>query len=219
MIALIPQFQRPKDLDEAELMKFFGKQGANNAIVAHARTCSFASITFSGIADVARFLSRVAHAYADEKGTLIARLLPKEPEMGTIPTLPALPAPNLSTRDSEGAELEPGNLMVNWSPLTLAVAYTVELRPTSGANSNWLSVDVTSKKLGSASNRFDFNCSSCVVNSFWAQTLRAWSCSRRFDKTRQCIEILAPKVRYCMVPQCETMPKAGEFLKVWECPE
>ena len=86
-----------EDLDEAELMKFFSKQGALVAIVAHARTSSFASITFPGTAEVSRFLSRVAHAYADETGTLIARLLPKQLEMEQMPTLPALPAPNLST--------------------------------------------------------------------------------------------------------------------------
>eukprot|EP00435_Cladocopium_sp_Y103_P043381 s365_g12.t1 len=157
----------PSDLDEHELMKFFGKQGANIAIVAHARTSSFASITFPGTPEVARFLSRVAHAYADEKGTLIARLTPKELEMEQMPTLPALPAPNLST-SSSGEDLEPGNLMVTWSPLVLAVGYTVELRPVTASGSSgssWLSVDVTSKKLGSSSNRFDFNCSSCVVNS------------------------------------------------------
>lgn len=57
--------------------------------------------------------------------------------------------------------------MVTWSPLVLAVGYTVELRPVNvGSSSSWLSVDVTSKKLGCSSNRFDFNCSSCVVNSF-----------------------------------------------------
>lgn len=87
----------PEDLDEAELLKFFSKQGANTAIVAHARTSSFASITFPGTPEVARFLSRVAHAYADEKGTLIARLMPKKLDMEQMPTLPALPAPNLST--------------------------------------------------------------------------------------------------------------------------
>ena len=84
------------------------------AIVAHARTSSFASVTFPGTPEVARFLSRIAHAYADEKGTLIARLLPKEARMDEIPTLPALPAPNLTTTNSTGEELESGNLMVFW---------------------------------------------------------------------------------------------------------
>eukprot|EP00438_Fugacium_kawagutii_P014100 Skav211549 [mRNA] locus=scaffold871:198123:207855:- [translate_table: standard] len=86
------------DLEESELMKFFSKQGALNAIVAHAKNASFASVTFPGTCEVSRFLSRVAHAYADEKGTLIARLLPKEPSMESTATLPALPAPNLSTK-------------------------------------------------------------------------------------------------------------------------
>ena len=160
-----------EDLDEVELMKFFSKQGATTAIVAHARTSSFASVTFPGTPEVARFLSRIAHAYADEKGTLIARLLPKEAKMDEIPTLPALPAPNLTTTNSAGEELESGNLMVFWSPLVLAVAYTVELRPVGSANTPWSSVDVTSKKLGAVSNRFDSNCSSCVVNSHLAPVL------------------------------------------------
>jgi hypothetical protein len=99
VIFRLPESPRvgPEDLDEAELLKFFSKQGANTAIVAHARTSSFASITFPGTPEVARFLSRVAHAYADEKGTLIARLMPKKLDMEQMPTLPALPAPNLST--------------------------------------------------------------------------------------------------------------------------
>lgn len=154
----------PPDLDEAELMKFFSKQGANSAIVAHARSSSFASVTFSSTADVSRFLSRVAHAYADDKGTLIARLLPKEPKMEEIPTLPALPAPTLSTDECT----EAGSLVVRWSPLVLALSYTVELRPV-GTNSSWSSVDVTSKKLGAAS-RFDSNCSECVVKSLQSTT-------------------------------------------------
>lgn len=72
-----------------------------------------------------------------------------------------------------GEDLDPGNLMVTWSPLVLAVGYTVELRPVNvgSSSSSWLSVDVTSKKLGCSSNRFDFNCSSCVVNSFLSQSL------------------------------------------------
>ena len=154
----------PADLDEAELMKFFSKQGASSAIVAHARSSSFASVTFSSTQDVSRFLSRVAHAYADDKGTLIARLLPKEPKMEEIPTLPALPAPTLSTDECT----EAGSLMVRWSPLVLALSYTVELRPV-GTNSSWSSVDVTSKKLGAAS-RFDSNCSECVVKSLQTST-------------------------------------------------
>ena len=165
LVSLFTHVISLEDLDEAELMKFFSKQGATTAIVAHARTSSFASVTFPGTPEVARFLSRIAHAYADEKGTLIARLLPKEGRMDEIPTLPALPAPNLTTTNSAGEELESGNLMVFWSPLVLAVAYTVELRPVGSANTPWSSVDVTSKKLGAVSNRFDSNCSSCVVNS------------------------------------------------------
>ena len=149
----------PGDLDEAELMKFFSKQGASSAIVAHARTCSFASVSFSSFGEIAKFLARTAHAYADEKGTLIARLLPLEaPDMAT---LPALPAPSLTSNLPE--EAEPGSLMVYWSPLVLAVAYSVELR-VAGSTAPWSSVDVASKRLEVATtNRFDSNCSSCKV--------------------------------------------------------
>ena len=87
------------DLDEAELMRFFSKQGATGAIVAHARACSFASVSFASIADVARFLGRIAHAFADDRGTLVARLLPLDPKLDAIATLPALPAPQLSAKD------------------------------------------------------------------------------------------------------------------------
>ncbi|CAK9015179.1 unnamed protein product [Durusdinium trenchii] len=193
----------PSDLDETELMKFFSKQGANNAIVAHARDRSFASVTFSSIVDVARFLSRIAHAYADEKGTLIARLLSKTTSMEEIPTLPALPAPTLSTRDAD-AELEAGSLMVLWSPLVLAVGYTVELRPV-GSNSSWSSVDVTSKKLGAVSNRFDQSCSSCVVNSLQIST--AYEARISYFTNCQTISEASDPSKPCLPSQGNQDPK------------
>ncbi|CAE7747751.1 unnamed protein product, partial [Symbiodinium necroappetens] len=55
------------DVGEAELMRFFSKQGATKGIVAHARGCSFASITFPTCTDVATFVGRSAHAFADDK--------------------------------------------------------------------------------------------------------------------------------------------------------
>lgn len=160
----------PPDLDEAELMRFFSKQGATGTIVAHARACSFASVSFSGTADVARFLGRPAHAYADDKDTLIARLLPLAPGSEDAATLPALPSPTLSANPPEsGNELEPGSLLVTWSPLVLAVAYSVELRP-AGSAGKWATVDVASRRLGPSSNRFDSNCSSCRVTGLQLNT-------------------------------------------------
>lgn len=156
------------DLDEAELMRFFSKQGATGAIVAHARACSFASVSFASIADVARFLGRIAHAFADDRGTLVARLLPLDPKLDAIATLPALPAPQLSAKDSSGEDLEAGALLVLWSPLVLAVAYSVELRP-AGADGPWASVDVGSK-MGNNSHRFDSTTSSCKVTSLHLST-------------------------------------------------
>lgn len=144
----------PQDLEEAELMRFFSKQGATSTIVAHARACSFASVSFPSVIEVARFLGRVAHAFADDKETRIARLLSLDPTVD-VARLPALPAPSLTTGD------EAGSLLVSWSPLVLAVAYTVELRP-SGTGDPWSTVDASSR-LGNSSKRFGSDCSSCKV--------------------------------------------------------
>ncbi|CAE8664454.1 unnamed protein product [Polarella glacialis] len=154
----------PPDLDDTELMRFFSKQGASGTIVAHARACSFASVSFQATADVARLLGRTAHAFADDKDTLIARLLDLAPGTELTATLPALPAPALSAGGypNEADTLEPGSLLVVWSPLVLAVAYSAELRP-AGSNGPWAAVDVASNRLGASSNRFDSNCSSCKV--------------------------------------------------------
>mmetsp|Transcript_111432 Transcript_111432/g.279028 ORF Transcript_111432/g.279028 Transcript_111432/m.279028 type:complete len:895 (-) Transcript_111432:98-2782(-) len=145
----------PADLEEPELMRFFSKQGASQAIVARARTCSFASVSFPGTVEVARFLGRTAHAFADDKETRIARLLALAPSTDTA-RLPALPAPTLAAGE------ETGSLLVVWSPLVLAVAYAVELRP-AGVSGAWVTVDVASNRLGNSSNRFDSSCSSCKV--------------------------------------------------------
>eukprot|EP00931_Biecheleriopsis_adriatica_P087988 TRINITY_DN6238_c0_g1_i1.p1 TRINITY_DN6238_c0_g1~~TRINITY_DN6238_c0_g1_i1.p1 ORF type:complete len:901 (+),score=180.15 TRINITY_DN6238_c0_g1_i1:57-2759(+) len=158
----------PPDLDEGELMRFFSKQGASGTIVAHARACSFASVSFQSTADVSRFLGRTAHAFADDKDTLIARLLPLAPGSENAATLPALPSPTLST-SSKNEELEAGSLLVVWSPLVLAVAYSVELRP-AGSQGAWATVDVASRRLGTTSNRFDSNCSSCRVTGLQLNT-------------------------------------------------
>jgi len=145
----------PEDLDEPELMRFFSKQGASGTIVAHARGCSFASISFPSVVEVARFLGRTAHAFADEKETRIAKLVALDITRD-VPRLPALPAPALTLGE------EVGSLLVVWSPLVLAVAYAVELRPL-GGESPWATVDVSSNRLGGSTNRFDADCSSCKV--------------------------------------------------------
>lgn len=148
----------PADLEEAELMRFFSKQNASGVIVARARTCSFASVSFPGTVDVARFLGRTAHAFADEKDTRIARLCHLTPSADTA-RLPALPAPSLTA----GEEI--GSLLVVWSPLVLATAYSVELRPApyGGPPGGWVTVDVASNRLGDSNHRFDSTCSSCKV--------------------------------------------------------
>ncbi|CAL1160359.1 unnamed protein product, partial [Cladocopium goreaui] len=109
------------DVGEAELMRFFSKQGATKGIVAHARGCSFASITFPSAADIATFLGRDAHAFADDKETRIALLLNRVPmnshSCSEQARLPALPAPSL--RPGE----EPSAVIINWTPLQLAIGY------------------------------------------------------------------------------------------------
>lgn len=145
----------PADLEEAELMRFFSKQGASGTIVAHARACSFASVTFPSITEVARFLSRVFHAFPDEKETALARLIPLIPSRSTA-LLPALPAPSL------GQAEEANSLLVVWSPLVLAVAYKVELRP-SGTEGSWTAVESGNDSADGGNTRFDVNCSSCKV--------------------------------------------------------
>eukprot|EP00927_Polykrikos_kofoidii_P031974 TRINITY_DN27377_c0_g1_i3.p1 TRINITY_DN27377_c0_g1~~TRINITY_DN27377_c0_g1_i3.p1 ORF type:complete len:995 (+),score=204.10 TRINITY_DN27377_c0_g1_i3:303-3287(+) len=152
----------PADLGEAELMRFFSKQGACGAIVAHAKSRSFASVSFPTMLEVARFVGRTAHAFADEKETRIAKLLPLDTSADTA-RLPALPAPSLVAGEDRGS------LLVVWAPLVLAVGYSVELRP-AGADSPWACVEASSSRLGTApamgaaaSGRFSSDCSSCRV--------------------------------------------------------
>mmetsp|Transcript_41577 Transcript_41577/g.96816 ORF Transcript_41577/g.96816 Transcript_41577/m.96816 type:complete len:738 (+) Transcript_41577:47-2260(+) len=146
------------DVGEAELMRFFSKQGATKGIVAHARGCSFASITFPSCTDVATFLGRSAHAFADDKETRIALLLNRSPVRSPTAEearLPALPAPTI--RPGE----EPASIYVNWAPLQLALGYVVELRP-AGTKAEWAPVDVTGQ-LGTEQGHFAPSCSSCKV--------------------------------------------------------
>lgn len=185
----------PSDLEEAELMRFFSKQGATGTIVAHARACSFASVSFPSVVEVARFLGRTAHALSDDKDTLMAQLLPLAPGTDTA-LLPALPAPTLAPGEEAGA------LLVVWSPLVLAVAYTVELRP-AGVAGPWSTVEVASNNLGNGVNRFDSNCSSCKVAglnigaAYEARVSYFTECGTRSEASEPsqlCVAVQAPPV-------------------------
>jgi len=166
------------DVGEAELMRFFSKQGATKGIVAHARGCSFASITFPSSADIATFLGRDAHAFADDKETRIALLLNRSMHSHTDQArLPALPAPTL--RPAE----EPSAIIINWTPLQLAVGYVVEMRP-AGTKAEWSPVDVGR---GVEPGYFSQSCSSCKVSglrsgfAYEARVTYISSCSCRSE--------------------------------------
>uniref|UniRef100_A0A7S4QMZ8 RRM domain-containing protein n=1 Tax=Alexandrium monilatum TaxID=311494 RepID=A0A7S4QMZ8_9DINO len=149
----------PGDCDESELRRFFSKQGASDTIATRARGCGFASVSFPSMAEVAKFLSRTAHAFTDDKETQIATLHGRRtctrPHADT-PRLPALPAPSLLPGEINGT------LLVNWSPLVLAVGYSVELRPV-GMCANWQGVDGATGSLTTSASRFDKDRSSCKV--------------------------------------------------------
>eukprot|EP00435_Cladocopium_sp_Y103_P071256 s1226_g37.t1 len=169
------------DVGEAELMRFFSKQGATKGIVAHARGCSFASITFPSAADIATFLGRDAHAFADDKETRIALLLNRVPmnshSCSEQARLPALPAPSL--RPGE----EPSAVIINWTPLQLAIGYVVEMRP-AGSKADWSPVDVGGPV---EPGYFSQSCSSCKVSglrsgfAYEARVTYISSCSCRSE--------------------------------------
>ncbi|CAJ1454965.1 unnamed protein product [Effrenium voratum] len=149
------------DVTETELMRFFNKQGATKGLVAHARGCSFASIAFPSLRDVATFLGRSAHAFADDKETRIAMLLnraPTRPHTADQARLPAIPAPTISPGEDHGC------IHVGWAPLALAIGYVVEVRPVS-AKVEWSPVDVGGRLGASgAGGYFAPSCSSCKVS-------------------------------------------------------
>ncbi|CAJ1454963.1 unnamed protein product [Effrenium voratum] len=142
-------------------MRFFNKQGATKGLVAHARGCSFASIAFPSLRDVATFLGRSAHAFADDKETRIAMLLnraPTRPHTADQARLPAIPAPTISPGEDHGC------IHVGWAPLALAIGYVVEVRPVS-AKVEWSPVDVGGRLGASgAGGYFAPSCSSCKVS-------------------------------------------------------
>jgi len=206
----------PTDVGEQELMRFFSKQGATSAIVAHAKGCSFASITFPVAQEVATFLGRCAHAFADDKETRIATLHQHEPTNHSRvqeARLPALPAPKLVP----GGE-EPGSALVIWAPLPLAVGYVVELRP-AGLEAPWAAVNVAGR-LGSEGGRFDPACSSCKVSglregfSYEARVTYYSSCGCRAeasDASEPCAprgSAPAPMAPQVQAPAWQTWPEA-----------
>lgn len=141
----------PADVGEAELMRFFAKQGATKVIAAHARACSFASVDFPSMRELATFLGRNKHTFSDDKvkETHIAEL--QEQVHSCHPRLPALPAPTVSPGDGTGS------ILVEWTTLQLAAGYFVELRP-AGTAEEWALVDVDGSK------GFDVSTSCCKVN-------------------------------------------------------
>jgi len=151
----------PPDTDDAELMRFFSKHGALGAAIAHAKSGSFASVTFPSASEPTRFVARSVHTFADDKETRLARLEPRCHDGGSIcgagTRLPGLPAPMLSSG------IEPGMLVVTWSPVVLATGYSVDLRP-AGVQANWSTVDASNGQLGGdGGGRFGRDVSCCKV--------------------------------------------------------
>lgn len=158
----------PNDLEAPELMRLFSKLGASDCVVTcpdcdPAHISRFATISFSGPADVARMLARAAHTINAQGCTQLARLLPHRDE---VVALPALPVPALTVSDG-------GALLVQWQQVGLAAGYLVELRPR-GADAPWASVGVASGKLEDADNLppglLGPQCAACRVNCISGET-------------------------------------------------
>jgi len=176
----------PQDVDQSELMRFFSKHGATQVGVAVSRAGAFASVAFPGMSEVARFMARSKHTFADDKETRLARLLPRcacnapQGPNGAV-RLPGLPAPMIAPGN------EAGVLVVTWSPVVLATGYLVELRP-AGVQAQWSVVDASEGKLGGGEGgRFGRDCSSCKVSGlpsnvvFEARVTYATSCGCSSD--------------------------------------
>lgn len=151
----------PMAVGEQELMRFFSKQGASKAIVAHASGGSFASIVFPTNVDVCHFLSRSVHALADLKQNRTATIHDSRGSLSKSSSrslhearLPALPAPLLTPGG------EPSSILISWAPLQLAVTYVVEMRP-AGTKEVWATVDTGASE--NEGGHFGPDCSSCKV--------------------------------------------------------
>eukprot|EP00929_Paragymnodinium_shiwhaense_P013629 TRINITY_DN121470_c0_g1_i1.p1 TRINITY_DN121470_c0_g1~~TRINITY_DN121470_c0_g1_i1.p1 ORF type:complete len:850 (+),score=170.28 TRINITY_DN121470_c0_g1_i1:156-2705(+) len=190
----------PGDLQVPELMRLFGKLGATEAVVTHpdigGSMGGFASVSFGGPCDVGRFLARVAHTISEQlarkpgaapatadqqkrKGdTYLAHLGACRRPKRTVndasavvaaaaqcnwAPLPALPTPTLQV--AEGS-----SLLVNWSQVSLAAGYLIELRPV-GEDAAWSSVAANVGQLeGNEEEELPNgllgpNCTACRVNS------------------------------------------------------
>lgn len=166
----------PRDLAAPELMRLFLKLGASEAKVTHPSGDpadkenpfdGFASVVFASSVDVARFLVRAAHTINGAAGsTVLARLGPvRRRPRGTAGAglLPAMPQPTASL-------VEEGSLIARWSQVSLAVGYSVELRPCV-EDSVWASVDVAAGSLEDAKDGtlpeglLGPHCSACRVDS------------------------------------------------------
>lgn len=158
----------PSDMDVPELMRFFSKIGATEAVVAHPDSRSagvtgslgFASVTFAGPADVARLLARVAHTISEQGATQLARLGPCRAghDRGTLPAL-SMPALSMA---------EGGALLAQWSQVSLAAGYLVEFRPAGGGT--WSAVAAAAGRLDDPTGSLPPGllgpqCSACKVNS------------------------------------------------------
>jgi cold shock CspA family protein len=196
----------PLDVGDAELMRFFSKQGATGAIVARARGgCGYASVAFPSLAEVARLLGRRIHAFADENETRVATLLDCQ---SSDCALPALPAPVLSA--GEGF----GTLLVTWSPVAIASGYCVELRP-AGVQASWDAVP------DSQGNLRDAGCSACKVAGlpcntvFEARVSYFTSCGSRAeasDSSEWCVPSSpAPALSNCTPPVVQAVGIAGHI--------
>jgi len=167
----------PSDLGAAELKKLLSKLGATDAVVTWAEgdqlreACGFASVSFAGPIEIARVLCRAAHTINDQGSTQLARLGPRRGD-GEVVALPALPTPIVSPG-------EPGALLVQWTQVTLAAGYLVELRPMeSGSPSSsaaWITVGVGSGRLEGTADDLPADllgpqCSACRVNSLSRDT-------------------------------------------------
>jgi len=171
----------PRDLGVPELMRLFGKLGATDAVVTHpdgfpgvehaADNAGFASVSFTGPPDVGRFLARAAHTISEQGATQLAhvgqcrRRDPKCTGSKLPAALPALPTPTLTPPDDS-----PGSLLVQWSQVSLAAGYSVELRPTGEDNAPWCSVAAATGRLEGEEGELPSgllgpSCTACRVNS------------------------------------------------------
>uniref|UniRef100_A0A7S2ITW4 Fibronectin type-III domain-containing protein n=1 Tax=Zooxanthella nutricula TaxID=1333877 RepID=A0A7S2ITW4_9DINO len=199
----------PPDCDQAELMRFFGKHGAAQIGVATSRTGAFASVAFPGTAEVARFMARSAHTFADDKETRLAILRPRcaaclPATNAGAARLPGLPAPHMAP----GAEA--GVLVVTWSSVVLATGYTVELRP-AGVQAPWSAVDASEGKLGgSEGGRFGKDCSSCKVTGLPANVV--FEARVTYSTACGCSSDASDLSEWCLAcPQAAPMASGGQY--------